>query len=68
MANRDQLVIVFFPIRTREHEMKTAGAKFKAYKQKNIFTYYVNKLCDFLHNNLWNKALHGFKKGLNKSI
>lgn len=49
MVNREQLVTVSFSIRTRGHEVKTAGAKSKADKLLHI----INKLWNFLHKTLW---------------
>lgn len=49
MLNREQLITFSSPMRTGGHDMKTAGAKFKEEKWKNVFIHYINKLCNFLH-------------------
>lgn len=68
MVNREQLVIVSSPIRTRGHEVKTVCAKFKAKKWGNTFTYYINKLCNFLHKTFGFKAFTLFRMVLYISI
>lgn len=63
MLNREQLITVSSPMRTRGHDMKTAGAKFKEEKQKNVFIYYINKLCNFLHKTFRFKTLTWVQNG-----